>query len=137
MRGLNVGVNRSVRNSDVSRDVTPTKSTDEHLAPTKSTDGHLAPTKSREGGGSGFVGVKIQKLRLQNLRGRGPNFVGVNFDAYKIDAYKAGNVGVARLFCRRLRSVRVAEGFCRYAAEYCRYREYSGIFRTYKYPPKS
>ena len=96
MRGLNVGVNRSVRNSDVSRDV----------APTKSTDGHLAPTKSREGGGSGFVGVKIQKLRLQNLRGRGPNFVGVNFDAYKIDAYKAGNVGVARLFCRRLRSVR-------------------------------
>ena len=106
MRGLNVGVNRSVRNSDVSRDVAPTKSTDEHLAPTKSTDGHLAPTKSREGGGSGFVGVKIQKLRLQNLRGRGPNFVGVNFDAYKIDAYKAGNVGVARLFCRRLRSVR-------------------------------
>ena len=106
MRGLNVGVNRSVRNSDVSRNVAPTKSTDEHLAPTKSTDGHLAPTKSREGGGSGFVGVKIQKLRLQNLRGRGPNFVGVNFDAYKIDAYKAGNVGVARLFCRRLRSVR-------------------------------
>ena len=74
MRGLNVGVNRSVRNSDVSRDVAPTKSTDEHLAPTKSTDGHLAPTKSREGGGVWFCRRQNSKIKITKSQGKGAEF---------------------------------------------------------------